>query len=221
MGGGTEKAMSETVQEQEEEQQQLEQELEQKREDRKMSALQVAVVSSIFAECGNTMEITCLSLCNTFRDGAALPRLSVCSRSPSTLLFKIYPESPRALASAPACPRVLPYRRVSALGLEWGCGGEILGAPKWPAGVKHIYLACFDTPLENISWPATVTCLSFDEDLTAGRPWCMGSSTFNQPVVAAWPAELRELYLGKAFNQPIVDVEVFSTCLLILIMRKV
>lgn len=183
-----------------------------------MNALQVAVVSSIFAEDrGNEMHATCLALCNAFRDGVSLPFLRVCCRTPHSLVHPtLCPESPSALpvtastagarsssgASTTNSSRVLPYRRISSLDLEWNYGDLLRCTPKWPVGVQCIHLTKLSVPLIDISLPTTLTRLSFGDAFTI--PWVKHSIVGMAPW---WPAGLRELYLGLTFDGSIANVE--------------
>ncbi|CAM9276081.1 unnamed protein product [Ectocarpus sp. 4 AP-2014] len=197
--------------------------------DRALRALQFAVVSGFVKDCRATQE-SCLGLCNACREGIPVERMLIGEGVPQTRLAMVLPNAVRAQQEADIPPiRVLQPRRV--LRLQWtfrtnarwaetteetpnswagspSVGDVDLGEVQWPEGIKEVNLLLFDGEIEGVAWPVGLECLSFCAlQLSYGSSGFANRGSFNRSLVGAtFPSDLREIFLGDAFDQPIEDV---------------
>ncbi|CAM9209702.1 unnamed protein product, partial [Ectocarpus sp. 12 AP-2014] len=197
--------------------------------DRALRGLQVTVVSGFIKDCRAVQE-SCLGLCNACREGVPVERMLVREWVPQILLAMVLPNAVKAQQEAEIPPtRVLHPRRV--LRLEWTfrshawwaeSTGQVskpsAGTPsvgdvdfsqvQWPEGTREISLILFDKAVEGMAWPVGLECLSFCALRSGCGAWHVSDrGSFNRSLVGAnFPAGLREIFLGDAFDQPIEDV---------------
>ena len=192
-------------------------------------ALQVAAASG-FVGSAQSIQTSCLSLCNACRESVPVPRLRINSRVPPSILANIYPGLQQAGTkdASRVCPptTVLSVHWTFATSPTFGSGvfavepteqetcdtdvldwsNANLGEVRWPQGTCEIALCAFNRPLYDVILPRGLERLWFGEPNVDAWATCMIPETFDQPLQGVtFPCGLREIFLGGSFNQRLED----------------
>lgn len=192
----------------------------QERPDRGILALQVAEISG-FMERVQTLQTSCLSLCNTSREYSSMQCLKICRGVPPSMLDLAYPTWHQEEAGN--LSRVVPHGRV--LKVHWifdasrtfnrpndtldtvgvSFDGNIdMRMARWPQGTKEVALDGFNRRIDTITWPPGLEILWFGTPSLTDE----GREMFDMPLDGViFPDCLREIFFGETFNQPLNGID--------------